>query len=174
MKPMSGLIAALLVVLATPVSSEVYRSVDAYGNVTYTDEPTNGAERVEVEPVTTIKLPKPEVVQETSELRKEVRRKGAAYEELSFNYPENNQAFYSGNGDIMFQVQSSPPLQPGHRFEVTLDGQPVGQSSDGSINVNNVFRGTHEARVFIIDEKGVQIKTGPSITFTVHRPSVLN
>ena len=58
--------------------------------------------------------------------------------------------------------------------EVTLDGQPVGQSSSGSITVNNVFRGTHEARAHIVDENGVQVKTGSPITFTVHRPSALN
>ena len=65
-------------------------------------------------------------------------------------------------------------LQPGHKYEVTLDGQPVGQSSSGSITVNNVFRGTHEARAHIVDENGVQVKTGSPITFTVHRPSALN
>ncbi|MEC7377194.1 MAG: DUF4124 domain-containing protein, partial [Pseudomonadota bacterium] len=76
--------------------------------------------------------------------------------------------------DIQFEVTSTPGLQAGHKYEVTLDGQPVGQSSSGSITVNNVFRGTHEARVHIVDENGVQVKTGPAISFTVHRPSVLN
>jgi len=37
-----------------------------------------------------------------------------------------------------------------------------------------VFRGTHEALVHIVDENGVQVKTGSPITFTVHRPSVAN
>lgn len=174
MFPKSGLVAGLFVLLATPVFAEVYRNVDAYGNVTYSDEPSEGSEAVDVKPVTTITLPKPQAVQETDKLREEVRREGAAYESLSFNYPENNQAFYSGSGDIQFEVTSTPGLQPGHKYEVTLDGQPVGQSSSGSITVNNVFRGTHQARVHIVDENGVQVKTGPSISFTVHRPSVLN
>ena len=174
MNPKSGLVTGLLFFLAIPVSAEVYRNVDAYGNVTYSDEPSEGAEAVEVKPVTTITLPKPEAVQETEKLREEVQREGAAYESLSFAYPDNNQAFYSGSGDVQFEVRSTPGLQPGHRYEVTLDGQPVGQSTSGSITVNNVFRGTHEARVHIVDENGVQVKTGSPITFTVHRPSALN
>ena len=113
-------------------------------------------------------------MQETEKLREEVQREGAAYESLSFAYPDNNQAFYSGSGDVQFEVRSTPGLQPGHKYEVTLDGQPVGQSTSGSITVNNVFRGTHEARVHIVDENGVQVKTGSPITFTVHRPSALN
>ena len=174
MNPKSGLVTGLLFFLAIPVSAEVYRNVDAYGNVTYSDEPSEGAEAVEVKPVTTITLPKPEAVQETEKLREEVQREGAAYESLSFAYPDNNQAFYSGSGDVQFEVRSTPGLQPGHKYEVTLDGQPVGQSTSGSITVNNVFRGTHEARVQIVDENGVQVKTGSPITFTVHRPSALN
>lgn len=174
MNPKSGLVTGLLFFLAIPVSAEVYRNVDAYGNVTYSDEPSEGAEAVEVKPVTTITLPKPEAVQETEKLREEVQREGAAYESLSFAYPDNNQAFYSGSGDVQFEVRSTPGLQPGHKYEVTLDGQPVGQSSSGSITVNNVFRGTHEARAHIVDENGVQVKTGSPITFTVHRPSALN
>ena len=174
MNPKSGLVTGLLFFLAIPVSAEVYRNGDAYGNVTYSDEPSEGAEAVEVKPVTTITLPKPEAVQETEKLREEVQREGAAYESLSFAYPDNNQAFYSGSGDVQFEVRSTPGLQPGHKYEVTLDGQPVGQSTSGSITVNNVFRGTHEARVHIVDENGVQVKTGSPITFTVHRPSALN
>jgi hypothetical protein len=174
MNPKSGLCAGLLFFLVTPVFAEVYRNVDSYGNVTYSDEPSEGSETVVVKPVTTITLPKPEVVQETDKLREEVQREGAAYESVSFAYPDNNQAFHSGSGDVQFEVRSTPGLQPGHKYEVTLDGQPVGQSSSGSITVNNVFRGTHEARAHIVDENGVQVKTGSPITFTVHRPSALN
>jgi hypothetical protein len=93
---------------------------------------------------------------------------------VSFQYPANEQAFHSGNGNVTFEVQSTPPLKRGHKFEVTLDGQPVGQSSSGSVAVSNIDRGTHNATVHIVDENGVRVKSGSSITFTIHRPSVLN
>ena len=174
MKPRTGLFAAALILLTGPADAEVYRNVDAYGNVTFSDEPSEGAEAIDVKPVTTVTLPKPQNVRETDKLREEVQREGSVYESVSFAHPENNQAFHSGSGDIQFEVRSTPGLQDGHKYEVTLDGQPVGQSTSGNVTVSNVFRGTHDARVHIVDENGVQVKTGPAISFTVHRPSVAN
>ncbi|MFO7530456.1 MAG: DUF4124 domain-containing protein [Marinobacter sp.] len=169
-----GLVAGFLVLLSAPALGEVYRHVDAQGNVTFSDEPIEGGETVEVKPVTTVTLPKPQTVRETEKLREEVKREGAVYESVSFVQPQNEQAFQSGSGDVRFEVTSTPGLQAGHKYEVTLDGQPVAQTSSGSVVVNNIFRGTHEALVHIVDENGVQVKTGSPITFTVHRPSVRN
>lgn len=163
-----------LLVLATTAQAEVYRHVDQYGNVTYSDEPIDGGETVKVKPVTTITLPKPEAVQETDALRQQVAEQGAAYDSVSFTYPQNDQAFHSGNGNVTFEVQSSPGLQNDHKYEVTLDGQPVGQTRSSQLTVENIYRGTHEARVHIVDNNGVQVKTGSPISFTVHRPSVQN
>ena len=163
-----------LLVLATTAQAEVYRHVDQYGNVTYSDEPIDGGETVKVKPVTTITLPKPEAVQETDALRQQVAEQGAAYDSVSFTYPQNDQAFHSGNGNVTFEVQSSPGLQNDHKYEVTLDGQPVGQTRSNQLTVENIYRGTHEARVHIVDSNGVQVKTGSPISFTVHRPSVQN
>jgi hypothetical protein len=163
-----------LLVLATTAQAEVYRHVDQYGNVTYSDEPIDGGETVKVKPVTTITLPKPEAVQETDALRQQVAEQGAAYDSVSFTYPQNDQAFHSGNGNVTFEVQSSPGLQNDHKYEVTLDGQPVGQTRSNQLTVENIYRGTHEARVHIVDNNGVQVKTGSPISFTVHRPSVQN
>ncbi|MBW0149346.1 DUF4124 domain-containing protein [Marinobacter arenosus] len=174
MNARNGLIAAAIFLLAGTAGAEVYRNVDAYGNVTFSDEPSDGAEAIDVKPVTTVTLPKPQNVRESDKLREEVKREGSVYESVSFAYPENNQAFNSGSGDVQFEVRSTPGLQTGHKYEVTLDGQPVGQSTSGSVTVSNVFRGTHEARAHIVDENGVQVKTGPAISFTVHRPSVAN
>ncbi|WP_309045819.1 DUF4124 domain-containing protein [Marinobacter sediminicola] len=174
MKSTLGITAGLMLLISGQVTAEVYRNVDAQGNVTFSDEPSKGAEKVKVKPVTTITLPKPQNVQETDKLREEVKREGSIYESVSFTYPENDQAFHSGNGDVQFEMSSSPGLASGHKYEVTLDGQPVGQSASGSVTVRNVFRGTHEAGIHIVDRNGVQIKTGSPIRFTIHRPSLQN
>ncbi|SHK87175.1 protein of unknown function [Marinobacter antarcticus] len=174
MNPRLGMTAGLLLLIAGPVAAEVYRNVDARGNVTFSDEPSKGAETVKVKPVTTITLPKPQNVRETDKLREEVKREGSVYESVSFTYPEDEQAFYSGSGDVRFEMRSTPGLEPEHKYEVTLDGQPVGQSASGAVTVNNIFRGTHEAGIHIVDRNGVQIKSGSPIRFTVHRPSTQN
>lgn len=174
MKTSCTLAIGMLLLASATVHAEVYRHVDAQGNVTFSDEPMRGGEEIKVKPVTTITLPKPEAVRQTDRLLEDVERQGAAYENLTFAYPDNEQAFHSGNGDVTFEVRSTPELRRGHRYEVTLDGQPVGQSSSGSITVNNIDRGTHSAGVHIVDENGIQVKSGQPVTFTIHRPSRLN
>lgn len=169
-----GLFAGILVFIAAPAMAEVYRNVDAQGNVTYSDEPSDGAEEVKVKPVTTITLPKPADVREPERLRKEVEKEGSVYDSVRILAPKNDEAFHSGSGDVAFRVTSAPGLREGHRYEVTLDGQPVGQTTSNTLTVRNVFRGTHNAGVHIIDEKGVQVKTGDVVRFTIHRPSVNN
>lgn len=166
-----------LIALATaPVAAEVYRNVDKHGNVTFSDEPSEGSEPVEVKPVTTVTLPKLTDVTRSKAEANPVTRKDdskAGYEAVSFMAPRNDEAFHSGSGDIQFQVASTPALKAGHKYELTLDGQPVAQSSSGSIVISNIFRGTHVAQVHIIDEHGMRVKTGDNIRFTVHRPSAL-
>ncbi|MDX1799841.1 MAG: DUF4124 domain-containing protein [Marinobacter sp.] len=176
MKVLGLFLITTLTSLSMTASAEVYRHVDSQGNVTFSDKPSKGAETVEVKPVTTVTLPKMKDVQAGSapEPKPASNQTDSLYSKVTFTAPENNQAFYSGNGDIAFQVTSSPALQNGHQFEVTLDGQPVGQSADGTFTVRNVFRGTHNAQVNVVDAKGRPVTTGDSITFTVHRPSVLN
>ena len=160
--------------LSLPAQAEVYRQVDKDGNVTFTDDPQGKAERLDVKPVTTITMPKPETV------RKQIREENGeigdqdAYESVTFLAPSDEEAFHSGSGNVQFQVASNPGLRRGHRFEVTLDGQPVGQTSSGTVTVNNVFRGTQNAGVNVINADGERVFTGDSITFTIHRPSVLN
>lgn len=170
------LLTGITLLLGSHASAEIYRQVDAQGNVTYTDEPSGQApaETVKIKPVTTVTLPKPEAVREPEQLRQKVEEEGAAYSSVGFTAPEDKQAFHSGSGDIAFAVTSSPGLKKGHKYEVTLDGQPVGQTTSGRVSVRNVDRGTHEAGVGIVDSNGVTVKTGNTISFTVHRPSVLN
>ncbi|MDI9246683.1 DUF4124 domain-containing protein [Marinobacter sp. CHS3-4] len=171
-----SLLTGMVLILSSTAHAEIYRQVDAQGNVTYTDEPNDQApaETVKIKPVTTVTLPKPEAVREPEQLREKVQQEGAIYSSVSFMAPEDQQAFHSGSGDVSFRVTSSPGLRNGHKYEVTLDGQPVGQTTSDTVTVRNVFRGTHQARVNIIDASGVTVKTGEAISFTVHRPSIQN
>lgn len=166
------LIASLLALTTAPAIAEIYRNVDAQGNVTYSDEPSSGAEAIEVQPVTTVTLPKLEDVENAPGEAPTQEQTPAPYRSVSFVAPQNDEAFHSGSGDVEFQVTSTPALREGHKYEITLDGQPVGQSDSGNIMVRNVFRGTHQAHVHVVNQDGVRITTGDSISFTIHRPTV--
>lgn len=169
-----GFFAGILFIITTPALAEVYRNVDAQGNVTFSDEPSEGSEAVKVKPVTTVTLPKPADVREPERLRKQVEKEGSAYNSVRIVAPNDDEAFHSGSGDVAFRIASDPALKQGHRYEVTLDGQPVGQTASDTVTVRNVFRGTHDAGVHIVDGNGVQVKSGQPIRFTIHRPSAKN
>ncbi|MBS3805063.1 MAG: DUF4124 domain-containing protein [Oleiphilaceae bacterium] len=172
----SMLLATFLLTLPmTAAAADVYRHVDQDGNVTYSDEPRDDAEAVDVQPVTTVKLPSMDDI-ESPQAEETANRNAdqAPYQRITFSAPEDDEAFWSGSGNIEFAVSSEPPLKEGHRYEVTLDGQIVGQSRSGNIAVQNVFRGTHEAQVAVVDNKGRPVQKGESIAFTIHRPSVQN
>lgn len=169
-----ALLGCALLMATASLQAEVYRHVDAQGNVTFSDEPMDGSEPVTVKPVTTITLPKPQDVQDPPALAEKAEREGADYDRVSILSPNDGEAFHSGSGNVQFQVSSTPSLKPGHKYEVTLDGQPLGQGTSGALTVNNIDRGTHEAAVHIVNEDGIRVKSGESISFTVHRPSRLN
>jgi hypothetical protein len=173
MKPAIVIAAVTLLLASGAVQAEVYRQVDAQGNVTFSDEPSSGAEAIKVRPVTTITLPKMQDLEQFEQPQQE-QPPGPLYELVRIVYPRNNEAFTSGNGDVEFSVISSPQLRDGHKYEVTLDGQPVGQSTSGTILVQQIDRGTHQAGVNIVNRSGVQVGSGTGITFTIHRPSRLN
>lgn len=169
------ILSTLLAASAFPVAAEVYKHVDKNGNVTFSDEPKSGSEEVKVRPVTTITLPKMRDVEaQQRQAEQSGQENSAPYDRVAFTAPEDNTAFHSGSGDVEFQVTSSPNLRRGHRFEVDLDGQPVGQNPGGTFTVRNMDRGTHTASVFVVDNQGQRVQSGDSVTFTVHRPSVIN
>lgn len=174
MTPRIAVFAGALTALTSPAFAEIYRSVDQYGNVTYSDEASDQSETVEVKPITTITLPKLEDVTQTEAAPEADATSAQPYDSIRFVSPGNDTAFHSGNGDVEFQVSSSPALREGHLFEIALDGAPVGQSSSGSVMVRNVFRGTHQADVHVINSDGVRVQSGNSISFTIHRPSAQN
>ena len=147
----------LMMAISLPAWSEVYRHVDENGNVTFSDEPQKGAEAIKVKPVTTVTLPKlRDLPNEAANTRQQDPRDEAqaSYQSIQFTAPANNEAFWSGSGDITFSVSSTPGLRGGHMYEVSLDGQIVGQSADGTVAVQNVYRGTHQAQVSIVDKEG--------------------
>jgi len=173
MKPAIVIATATLLLINGAAQAEVYRQVDAEGNVTFSDQPFSGADAIQVKPVTTITMPKMQDM-EQREPPPQQQPPSLLYERVRIVYPRNNEAFHSGNGDVQFNVVSSPQLRDGHKYEVTLNGQPVGQSTSGTILVQQVDRGTHQAGVSIVNHLGAQIGSGTGITFTIHRPSRLN
>lgn len=145
---------------------------DDNGTPTFTDNPHKG-KPIKVKPLPTVSLPKSvdDVNANSTDVKQTPMAKG--YTIVHFTYPQNDAAFWSGNGNIVLTVESKPPLHQGDQFSVTLDGTPLGANTNGQFAVQHIDRGTHTAKVSVVSGNGNLVQSGQSITFTVHRHSVL-
>ncbi|WLQ12229.1 DUF4124 domain-containing protein [Hahella aquimaris] len=152
--------------------AEIYRWVDAQGNVEYSDQEREGAEKVEVGPTATITMPKMTDIPPRSNDEPEPAP-SSYYATLNITFPTNDSAFHSGNGDLTVLFTSDPTLYPNHSYRVSLDGSPVGTTKDNFLELKGVNRGTHSVSLDVIDNSGV-VQSAAPVQFTIHRPSIKN
>ena len=177
MPSLSRIAAITLILLGTTLTSsfsaaQIYKYVDKDGNVVYTDKPGDNREAMHLQPLPTISLPKPGQQLRPANAQSQ-KSSGVAYDQLQFTSPKDNSAFWSGNGNFVISVEATPSLRVGDKFKVTYDGKSLGTNTSGAFPVQHADRGTHTASVSVVNLKGDEVQSGPTITFTVHRPSVI-
>jgi hypothetical protein len=166
----------IIVILCAGISTfsfaEIYRWVDDQGNVEFSDEAREGSEKIEVGPTATISLPKPDDVERLSTTTEGPTEQALLYSKLAITFPADNSAFNSGNGDVTVTMVVEPSLFPNHSLRLTLDGKQIATTKSDFHTFPNVDRGTHYLQLDIIDNTSV-VMSGPSVSFTIHRPSIL-
>ncbi|WP_020410663.1 DUF4124 domain-containing protein [Hahella ganghwensis] len=156
-------------IVSLPIAAEIYQWVDDQGNVEFSDQPREGAVLIEVQDPATISLPKLSNIPNTPASK--TQTPDDPYRKLLITFPEDGSAFHSGNGNVTVLTEVAPSLYPNHSLRLSLDGTVVGTSKENFFSLTNINRGTHVLQLDIIDNSSV-IRSGPSITFTIHRPSV--
>lgn len=167
----------LLLLLPFSLQADIYRSIDRDGNVTFTDEPNNKAELIELEELPTYEaapipvLPveaMPEPVEEDNDLKKPKYK-------ISITSPEQNQSIWTGGGVLTASVSVQPELNVNRadKVQFKLDGKKVGEPQTGlSYTFQNIERGSHILTVSVVNKKGKVIKASKSVLFHMHRNSV--
>jgi len=148
----------------TPAFAEVYRSVDADGNVAYTDRPSPDAEKVWIDKVQTI----PAGTDEFKYTPPEKPDLGN-YTELEIVNPENNHVFTGNTGEVTVSVTIQPALRDSDSFIFYMDGQKKGDSRSNSFQMTNLDRGTHTVKVDVVNQDGKSLKSSATVSFTVKR-----
>jgi len=70
-------------------------------------------------------------------------------------------------------VQFQPPLQPGHRFDVAIDGQRRNiNTASPRTTVSDLVRGAHSLQIVVIDTAGKELMRSQSRTFFVQQTSI--
>jgi hypothetical protein len=173
------LLVGLLLLPALGVSQgQIYRHVDEKGNVTFSDQPMPGGEKVEVAPVQTFKpLPgaKAIIERDTVEARRaraerEAARVDAGYAAFTIVSPEQDQALRSNNGNVTVGIAIEPELKPKHYLVYMLDGAPFGERVKSTIQTfENLDRGTHSVQIALVDDAGEEISRTDMVTFHLLR-----
>lgn len=168
----SIVLAFLLSVLMLPAladSTTVYKKKMPDGSISYSDQNTGSAERIEVQPVPTV--PAIKVPASNNRDTQQSQAPSDRYAKFRIIQPGHDTSFWSGNGELTVQLEVEPALLRGHNVKLRLDGEEVSNSKSTSIVLSGVDRGTHSLEASIIDASGAPLKTATS-TFTIHRPIV--
>ncbi len=146
----------------------VYKSVDQYGNITFTDEPSDNAETIEIKELPTVNF-SPLPVNTPGTINTEPAATG--YKSFAIIAPKPEETFRNVE-TVNTTTQVQPPLQKNHRLKVMLDGKILpGQGL--SRTISNVERGAHTLSAQIEDTNGKLVQTATPVQFFMQRTSVL-
>ncbi|MDN3516629.1 DUF4124 domain-containing protein [Aquisalimonas lutea] len=164
--------AVLLVPLAA--AGEIYKHVDEDGNVTYTDEPIEGAERLESpEPESVYRFRTPERLDASGPA--EPQEPEAPYQSVRILQPRPEGTVRDNRGIVEVRVGTEPQLRQGHAVEYILDGEVRGDAGpELTRRLTEVHRGEHQIRARIVDGNGETIAESESVTFYMHQASRLH
>lgn len=166
---------SLLLACVFAVQADIYRWVDAQGNVHFSDEPVKNAEKLELPPLPTYKAPPLPKFEYKKPDPPAQEKNAVVYTKFSIAKPSEDSVVWNDERNVIIQFEIVPPLdlKNGHRIVVLLDGvkQP-GLYSAAQVVLANVDRGTHSVSGVIQDEQGVAQKSSNSVQFHLRQHSV--
>jgi hypothetical protein len=168
------LTAILLLIFMAAARAEIYKSIDADGEVIYSDQPSRGAERVSMPTLPTYTPPRsPGVVGRTASAVAEPQH----YESFSLTSPVNEATIRNNLGTVEIEASLTPSLMTelGHGIQFYLDGVAYGAVTNRTtMTLGNVDRGTHQLSARVMDASGKVLLATTEITVFVKRASKLH
>jgi hypothetical protein len=147
--------------------------VDANGTVHFSDRPVPGARQVELSSAqaigTRVRESAPRAIGQPETAAT------SAYQSIEIVSPADQETLWNIGTQLPVQVRFQPALQPGHRYDVLLDGQRRNVNTVASrVTLPDVFRGTHTVQIVVIDSQGAEVARSEPRTFIVQQTSTQN
>lgn len=169
---------ALLILTMTSAHAEFYRSVDENGNVTFSDQPSESSEQIELKQPTVyspieVTSPEPTTVEEAQV--DETQAPAIPNYSVTIISPKSNEAFWSSGGTVQVNASVQPALSPERedKIQFSLDGKAIGSAQTGlSTTIEGVERGSHILVATVIDKTGAVLTRSKSTLFHLHKRSV--
>lgn len=172
------LVGCLLSVAST---ADIYKWVDAQGNVHYGDDPgERSAEKMDQLPGLSTYAPPPIKIQQQEPAKIQSKtplpeKNAVDYRSISIVKPENGETIRSNPGTVEIFIALAPPLGETDHIRVTLDGKPLpGQHKKTVVQLENVDRGEHQLSVEVHNRNGRKLLGSASHTFYLHKATIIN
>ncbi|MEM7220336.1 MAG: DUF4124 domain-containing protein [Pseudomonadota bacterium] len=164
--------------LALTSAAEIYKTVDEFGNVSFTDRPTQqpgrAVEKVRVDTMNTYVDDSPRAAYEGPAGTAESET-GGYYRTLAILSPEADAALRDNAGNVMINAHIEPRLLPGDRIALRLDGRLNEAAAQGTrIALSNLPRGSHSIQLVVVDRSGNEKITSGTREFHLQRFSQLH
>ena len=164
----------LLVLFACQVNAEIYKSINADGEVVYSDTATQGAERVKIQPLPTYTPPP---VRASSFTPVQAPEKAEFYKSFAIVSPANEETIRNNLGILNIEAELTPALQGRlkHRVQFYLNGEPYGNPvGKTSLTISNLDRGEYTLSASVVDASGKALISTDNIVLYMKRHSILN
>jgi hypothetical protein len=165
----------LLSALSTTAASgaPAWTWTDANGVVHFSDRPVEGARRVELTGAQG--FGSPGVVRAAPRAPAASEQADSPYQVIDIVSPAEQETLWNIGGVLNVQVRFQPGLQPGHRYDLAMDGQRRNVNTTGArVALSDVVRGSHTLQIVVIDAAGAELTRSAPRTFFVQQTSVLN
>lgn len=164
-----------IIAMAMPLfaSATIYQIKDAQGNIYYTDQPSDRAKPVNLdptgiaqqEPAPSAKTPKKE------EPTKEKQEGAKRYDIFQITEPANQGTIWN-QPSINVSMSVTPHLFKGDKVALFLDGKKVAEGETTQFALNHPDRGQHSVQAKILGPNGEVKKETNAITIFVHYGTV--
>lgn len=145
---------------------QIYKTVDEKGNPVFSDQATDG-EVVDIKSTNTVPAATPSASPTTNATN---NNDDNHYSKLSVVSPANDSIIANGLTPFQVSVSSSPALQSGHKFVLSIDGTVYSRGTSNQFTVDKVGRGAHTIQVSIADQSGRTIMSSSSNSFFAYWP----
>ena len=165
---------ALFLMLTLPLlafaQGKVFQHVDEQGNVTFSDQPSQGAEVIKVDPVQTFSAPTSNTPEELAPEKKIATAE--SYTSIKMLKPQPDETLWNNPGNMTVDIELIPPLRAGDKIIVKLDGNPIQESTKNTtFQLTNIERGEHTVSAEVLDANGNSLLSTPATTFFLHQAS---
>lgn len=167
------LILCISIFLGLAHASEVYRSINQDGKVTYSDKPIENSEKIQVPSGQTYSLPTlPESQLSPDQNAEAATQANPAIKQykLQITAPKPETIFTSEVENIDLQLNISPALHPNDRIQIKLNQQPLPTLyTQTTISLGRFDRGTYQIQALVVPQSGKGKTKGKSEVLTIHQ-----